>query len=136
MFDFQFDWHESIEVGIEEIDYQHQQFFKIGRDIEQLILTNCGAADDQQILNKLCEIREYMTYHFYTEEKILTETGSEQLVAHRAQHEEFKRVINAVDCDKLVENPTVELKKIRNVLQEWVFSHVLIEDKRCFSNCV
>ena len=35
----------------------------------------------------------------------------------------------------LVEKPTAELKRIRTFLQEWVFSHILFEDKRCFGNC-
>lgn len=132
MFDFQFDWDDSISVGVEEIDRQHQQYFRIGRDLEQLILTNCGGADDQQILDTLCEIRDYMTYHFYTEEKILLENNSIYLGEHKAQHEEFMKVINAVDCEELLKNPTAELKKLRTFLQQWFFTHILQEDKKCF----
>ncbi len=132
MFDFQFDWDDSICVGIEEIDSQHREFFRIGRDLEQMILTGCGAVSEQEILDKLCEVREYMTYHFYTEEKFLEEMKSEHLERHRAQHEEFKRIINAVDCEKLIKDPVKELKQIRNYLQEWFFTHILQEDKNCF----
>lgn len=133
MFDFQFDWDESIEVGIEDIDEQHQRLFRIGRDLEQLILTDCKAADGRQILDMLCAIREYMTYHFYTEEKILKETNHPEYESHRQQHENFKKTINAVDYEKLLENPTQELNKIRVYLQEWLFDHILHEDKKCFT---
>lgn len=133
MFDFQFDWDNSISVGIEEIDRQHQQYFRIGRDLEQLILTNCGGADEQQILDVLYEVRDYMTYHFYTEEQILEQNESPYLAEHKQQHDEFKKVINAVDCEELLKNPTAELKKIRTFLQEWFFEHILQEDKKCFS---
>lgn len=135
MFDFRFDWDDSIKTGHEEIDSHNRTLFRIGRDIEQLILTDCQAVGEKELLAKLCEIREYMTYHFYTEEQILAENGSAELEAHRAQHEAFKKFINAVDCTDLVEKPTAELKKIRTFLQEWVFSHILFEDKRCFGNC-
>ncbi len=109
MFDFQFDWDDSISVGVEEIDRQHQQ-----------------------ILDTLCEIRDYMTYHFYTEEQILLKNNSIYLGEHKAQHEEFMKVINAVDCEELLKNPTAELKKLRTFLQQWFFTHILQEDKKCF----
>lgn len=35
MFDFKFDWDESISVGVEEIDEQHKELFKIARDINR-----------------------------------------------------------------------------------------------------
>ena len=135
MFDFRFDWDNSIATGNEEIDSHNKVLFRIGRDIEQLILTDCRAASEKDLLAKLCEIREYMTYHFYTEEKILKENNFVGFEAHKARHEDFKRFINAVDCTDLVERPTQELKKIRNFLQDWVFSHIMLEDKSCFSGC-
>ncbi len=38
--DFKFDWSNKMEIGIRKIDEQHQVFFRIGRDVEQLLLHN------------------------------------------------------------------------------------------------
>ena len=57
MFDFRFDWDNSIATGNEEIDSHNKVLFRIGRDIEQLILTDCRAASEKDLLAKLCEIR-------------------------------------------------------------------------------
>ena len=41
MFDFNFDWRKDMNTNIEVVDYQHKQLFFIGREIEQLIRTEC-----------------------------------------------------------------------------------------------
>ena len=41
MFDFNFNWDDSLTLGIEKLDMQHRELFKIGRDIEQLLLIQC-----------------------------------------------------------------------------------------------
>ena len=55
LFDFKFDWDDSLNVGIPEIDTQHQEFFRIGRSIEQLILTGCKNITEKELLELLCE---------------------------------------------------------------------------------
>lgn len=127
LFDFKFDWDDSLNVGIPEIDTQHQEFFRIGRSIEQLILTGCKNITEKELLELLCEIRQYVTYHFYTEEEMLRER-QEVLEKHKVKHEFLKKKINAVDCNKLVEEPVEALKELKNVLQEWFFEHMLMED--------
>ena len=44
MFDFKFDWCKEMECGVKIIDEQHQILFRIGRDMEQLIMHGCQNA--------------------------------------------------------------------------------------------
>jgi hemerythrin len=75
MFDFHFDWAENFAVNIESIDTHHKQYFKIARDIEQQLQIKCMGITDKQILDIVCDLREYAGYHFYEEERLMKETN-------------------------------------------------------------
>ena len=57
MFDFKFDWASNMETGYSDIDTQHKQLFKIGRDLEQLIRIQCIGVTDKQPLDLLRLLR-------------------------------------------------------------------------------
>ena len=130
MFDFKFDWDESLNVGIPFIDEQHQELFSIGRKLEQEILTQCMNADEKYLLKLLCEIREYVTYHFYEEEKLIKELNPHLFEKHKNEHDQFIAWVNSIDCGELLQNPQKKLKEIKEALQKWVFEHILIEDRQ------
>ena len=69
--DFKFDWSNKMEIGIRKIDEQHQVFFRIGRDVEQLLLHNGVNVEKKQVVDLICELREFTSYHFYFEESIM-----------------------------------------------------------------
>ena len=128
MFDFVFDWRDELNLGIKEIDEQHKRLFKIGRDMEQLVRFNCVNVTDKQLLDIVCELRDFVVYHFYEEERFMELCGFEGLEEHRKKHKEFTEYVSKIDCPKLKENPGVELKKIKDTLQDWIFKHMLVED--------
>ena len=127
--DMKFDWDPSMEMGIPEIDEQHKELFRIAREIERLIITQADNPDRKAILEGLCEVRDYVTYHFYTEENIIRERAIEQLESHKASHDAFLDQIQAIDCDALVANPVQELARIKMMIQDWLFQHILVEDR-------
>lgn len=128
MFDFKFDWDKSINIGIKEIDEQHQELFRIARDIEQFLLRQCEGISEDEVLNQLCELREYITYHFYIEEMIIAEINKDQLESHKKHHDEFIEVVNSIDCIELVKDPQKGLRAIKELIKEWLFGHILTED--------
>nr|WP_295685618.1 hemerythrin family protein [uncultured Lachnoclostridium sp.] len=132
MFDFKFDWNDSLILGIQIIDDQHKELFRIGREIEQVLLIGCINLDKQYILNLLCKMRDYVTYHFYEEEKLIKELNIHLLRNHKNEHDKFIEWLNSIDCVKLVEFPQIYLKEIKEILQKWVFEHILIEDRKVF----
>lgn len=130
MLDFKFDWDTRLELDIPSIDEQHQHFFKLGRHIEQLLLVHCAKVTDQQLLNLLYELRDYVTYHFYEEERFMREINYPELAAHELSHKSFLNYINAIDYTKLCEKPYEELTYIHEQLVNWVFSHMVQEDQK------
>lgn len=128
MFDFNFDWSREMETQISVIDSHHKELFRLGRDMEQLLLTKCVNVTEKELLDIVCELREFVAYHCYEEEALMKEAGYSKYLEHAKKHEEFKKKIMSIDCPALAANPYTELKKIRDELVECVFSHVLYDD--------
>lgn len=130
MFDFNFDWRPDMETKIDSIDTQHKQLFKIGRDIEQLLQFKCIGVTDKQLLDIVCELRDFTGYHFYEEESLMKEFEYPEMKQHQAMHGKFAKMITMIDMPMLKANPEAELKKIRDQIQESIFNHILSDDMR------
>lgn len=130
MFDFNFDWSPDFNTNIEIIDTHHKQFFKIGRDIEQQIRTKCIGIKDKQLLDIICELREYTGYHFYEEERLMKENSYPDRDLHKKSHQNFAKQIAQISMPKLKETPEVELRKLKDVLQQYFFNHILKDDMK------
>lgn len=128
MFDFNFDWSKEMETSISVIDSQHKEFFRIGRNIEQLLISKCLHVNEKELLDIVCELREYASYHFYEEEIIMRENNYSKTEEHIKKHDAMKASIMNIDCPALAKNPYEELKKIRDLILDWVFSHMLKDD--------
>lgn len=128
MFDLKLDWSKNFETGMEEIDTQHKELFRIGRDIEQLLRIQCIGVTDKQLLDIVCGIRDFTGYHFYAEESMMKEMNYPGREAHEAFHRACSNYIMKVDLPKLKENPVVELKKIHEEVKNWITFHVISED--------
>lgn len=133
MFDFKFDWEKNIETGLEGIDTQHKQLFKIGRDMEQLLRIQCIGVTDKQLLDIVCELRDFTGYHFYAEESMMAEMGYAGMQEHIAFHRSCSEYITRIDMPKLKADPVKELGKIKDEVQTWIMMHVLKEDKQMCS---
>ena len=129
MIDFKFDWDPSLELGIPPIDTQHQQFFKIGRQIEQLLLIYCAGATKETLLNILYELRDFITYHFFTEEEYMLSLNYPDIEMHIKEHQTFQAYINHIDYDQLCASPQKALADIKDELVKWIFNHVVHCDR-------
>lgn len=130
MFDFLFDWTPEFNTNIEILDTHHKQFFRIGRDCEQLIQTKCIGVDDKQLLSIVASLKEYITYHFYEEEGMMLDYAYPDMEKHKESHRQFAKKIAEINLYELKVNPLEEVKKIREILQDMVFWHILSEDKK------
>lgn len=128
MLDFKFDWCADVETGISIMDTQHKELFRIGREIEQLVICHCIGVTNTQLLNVIMELREYVAYHFYEEEKLMLENNYPNYAAHKAKHDETVHYIVNIDLKKLSLCPYEILGKLKTYLQDWIFSHLLVED--------
>lgn len=125
MFDLKFDWKPDMSCGIKEIDSQHKQLLSIGRDIEQLIQTGCIGIRDQQLLDIICNLRDFCGYHFYYEESLMDTISYKKSKSHKAEHEKITKMLTGIDMPALKKEPLKGLSKIREELQHQIFEHVL-----------
>ncbi len=128
MFDFKFDWVKSMETGVEDVDTQHKQLFRIGRDIEQLLRIQCIGVTDKQLLDIVCALRDYTGYHFYVEERMMEEMCYPRITEHKKFHTRCSDFIMGLDLPKIKAEPVKQLEKIRDEVQTWIMNHVLNED--------
>ena len=128
MFDFKFDWCSEMAGGIDLIDTQHQMLFRIGRDMEQLMISRTWEDSTKNLLDIVCELREYVSYHFYTEENLMLEYDYPNYATHKAFHDSFKKHIIEIDMHYLGEHPDKALPQLKDYLQDFVFNHILPED--------
>ena len=129
MFDFKFDWQPEMDSHIMDIDVQHQQLFKVGRDMEQLLRIKCIGVTDKQLLDIICQLRDFSAYHFYVEESLMEEMNYSKLEEHRETHKKYSEYIMNINLPKLKENPEKELRLIKDEIQEWIFEHILHDDR-------
>ena len=129
MFDFKFDWASNMETGYEGIDTQHKQLFKIGRDLEQLIRIQCIGVTDKQLLDVICELRDFTGYHFYEEECMMQEMNYPRMAAHNKFHKKCSDYITKLDLPKIKKEPMKHLQMIKDEVQDWIMTHVLSEDR-------
>ncbi len=128
MLDFKFDWCKEVETGIALMDTQHKELFRIGRDVEQLVICHCIGATNKQLLDIVLELRDYVCYHCYHEEELMKENNYPDYEKHKKRHDELIQFILSVDCRKLSEEPYTILRKVKTYLQDWIFNHLLVDD--------
>lgn len=129
MFDFKFDWNDDLSLHIKDVDEQHKELFRIGRDIEQLIMIRCIGVKTEQLLKIVGDLRDYTAYHFYEEERLMKLANYSKLDEHTKEHAVFRNEVLNIDMPQLSKNPCKELKKIKNMIQDHVFVHMMEKDK-------
>lgn len=80
-----FDWLESFELGIEEVDEDHRGMLALMKKIE-------GAADNESydLCNELLEeLLAFTIAHFKREEQMLEDVGYPNVDLHKHYHEEL-----------------------------------------------
>lgn len=128
MFDFKFDWCKEMEVGVSIMDAQHQELFRIGRDLEQLIFRSKNVTT-QELLNLICELREYISYHFYTEEDLMATYNFPSTDQHIIAHNKFRTNIVDINLPLLGKHPDQVLPQLKESLQDFLFNHVMTADR-------
>lgn len=83
-------WNNNFALNIPVIDQQHKKFFELfdktmeAKDIDS----------PEQMEAIIRELEEYLKYHFQTEEKLMEESGFNNIENHKNQHRLFIKRIN------------------------------------------
>jgi len=120
-----FEWTDDLSVKIPTIDDQHKKLigmindfydsFKSGRNKEQLVELVIG-------------LKDYTSYHFSTEEGLLTQHGYPGFGSHKEQHVAFVEKVN--DFQQRMESGKLVVSlEVTNFLKDWLSNHIKKTDQ-------
>ena len=92
-----FEWKDAYEMGLEEVDKQHQKLFQIGRKLSVLIQTTDVLTDYENINNILDELKDYTLEHFSREEQFMKDHGYPDLASHAMEHGFLRKKLLRLD---------------------------------------
>ncbi len=122
-------WRDEFLLGIEEIDKQHKQLFRIAGDIHTLLKNQLITDKYDQILKLLEELKDYTIFHFASEEEYMRSIGYRKYFSHKVEHDDFIEKINNVDLDKIDTDHEQYLLEILDFVVNWISEHILETDR-------
>jgi hemerythrin len=120
-------WHESLSVGVPEIDQQHQELF---RRLNQL-LEACNQGKGKESVRELVNfLQAYVVEHFAAEEKLQKQHGFPGYAEHRAKHADFVRAAGELKFTLEEQGPTLPfIIAVNKTVVDWLVQHIGKMDK-------
>ena len=123
-------WKEEYEVGVAEIDKQHQKLIDIANRVYELMRNELALDKYDQIVEILQELKEYTVYHFHFEEGLMQKARYKKRFSHKILHQNFLAQVEAVDLSAVDENQEAYLVQIMDFIANWLIDHIVGEDKK------
>ncbi len=117
-------------VGIDLIDREHRELFRIVGKANQLVKSYDFSSSYDKINEILNELRAYTEEHFRDEEEYMEYIHYEGLAAQRRAHGAFIDKLKTIDLDEIEDNPQEYLQKLLEFLIGWLVNHILNTDKK------
>jgi len=121
-----FQWTEEFNIGIDEIDEQHHGLVTLLNQLHEAIREHHGSTASRQILDRLVE---YTRTHFSLEESLMRLTNYPGRDAHKQQHEDLIRQVQALQT-KLDEEWIAISFELLHFLKNWLMQHINDSDRR------
>ncbi|SHI58164.1 bacteriohemerythrin [Lutispora thermophila] len=125
-----FEWKDAYKVNVPEIDKQHRELFRIGREIADLV----DAKDDydhfDEIMAILKQLKDYTFYHFQYEEKLMEKYGYEGTDLHKIEHLFLTKKIEKFEEEDLDEKQGEAVVELVNFISDWICGHILKTDMK------
>ena len=114
-------WNNSLSVGIESIDQQHQQLFGFINDIHDAM--SAGKGNDA-VASIAGQLLQYTKEHFKFEEQMLKQMNYPKLNDHHKVHgyltDQVTQIYNRLNSGEKL-NPI----QLSNFLKDWLKNHIL-----------
>lgn len=123
-----FKWKDDFSVNIKTIDGQHQELFKIGDSLYNIISIKDGIDRYDEIMKALHEMRDYAIYHFGYEEKLMEENGYPDFERHKKEHDAFVKKVQSIDELDVDEKQKKVGMELVIFIADWIENHILKSD--------
>jgi len=121
-----FSWEDSYNVGIQEVDEQHQVLVTLLNQLHTAILEHHGKKTSREILDQLAE---YTRTHFLLEESLMRVTHYPGFDIHKQQHEDLIKQVHDLQTKLDQENVAITFELL-HFLKNWLMQHINESDQR------
>lgn len=118
-------WTPALEIGIQEIDQQHQElFYRIGKLLDGIV------SGEREEVGRLLEfLGEYVVKHFGAEERWMVQSGYPDYEAHKAEHDRFMQDYLRMQVEYDQKGPTALMgMRVNNWVGGWLRGHISSTD--------
>lgn len=123
------EWKDEYNLGIKEIDEQHQKFFEILASANDILLLEKHTSDQEKIIK---EMFDYADYHFSTEEKYFEKFDYSEKDTHEKEHDEYRR--KTLDFHKKISTEKDVYTEMIDFIYGWWVGHILNTDRKYIKN--
>ena len=125
-----FAFTDEYRTGIEIVDEEHQELFRIIKRANDLITEELLHDKYDEIMGVLAELRNYTVQHFADEEEYMASINYEGLDIQKKTHEMFVDKLNDINLDDMDDNQQQYLIELVDFLLMWLVNHILKMDKK------
>ncbi|MFC1869119.1 bacteriohemerythrin [Thermodesulfobacteriota bacterium] len=121
-------WDESMKIGVEKLDNQHQKLFAYSNKLMNAIKER---KDQNEVEKVVSFLDEYIENHFRDEEEIMQEHNYPFLSFQKEQHENFIKYFKGVknELKEMKESRAYLMFRIRLLVVDWLVNHTYKEDR-------
>jgi len=124
-----FEWKKENELGIASIDGQHKEMFRYANRIYDLLIIRTEKSVDFDEINLVVmELKEYIKFHFRTEEELFERYQYPDAMDHIEEHKAFMEYMETLDIKDIISQEVEFLKELIEKLANWVFHHMITTD--------
>ncbi len=119
-------WSDVYKIGIEIIDEQHKEFFRLAHHFFEDCLSDEG---EEQVKSTLTALGNYAEKHFRTEEAFMKEKGYPDLEAHKKLHAQFIKIYETLHTSLKNNEPKETIvNETLALLMDWLKEHIVNVD--------
>ena len=119
-------WKPEYAVGVESVDFEHQQMITLINEIYDELETHKDADSIEQFLG---DVHFAISAHFALEERLMRESAYVEYEAHKENHEELLDQIREL-MDQFVSDPDKGFDLLQENLSDWFENHFATFDAR------
>ncbi len=125
-----FTWKEEYSVHIPEIDAQHKELLKIGRELYDMFVLKQETDNFYAIMQVLSKLSEYTSYHFKYEEDLLMKSDYPAFDQHVLEHTYFVNKLLAVLHQDIDNRQILVTGDLLDFISNWITEHILGSDHK------
>ncbi|MGA8891464.1 MAG: hemerythrin family protein [Anaeromyxobacteraceae bacterium] len=118
-------WTSALELGIAEIDLQHQELFRCVARIRDAAF----AGDPAELDRTVAFLAGYVELHFAAEERYMAAQRYPGLARHREEHAWLLQAVREIEAEHRRDGPSSSaLARAERFLSDWLRSHIGVTD--------